>query len=44
MNDRKEYLKNRVYYAAKDGMAMPLYTLLNESGKPEAEELLNEVR
>lgn len=46
MNEMREYLKlkNRIYYAAKDGMAMSLYTLLSDCVKYNADELLNEVR
>lgn len=40
---RREYLKNRVYYAARDGMAMPMYTLLSELPKEQVNGLLNEV-
>lgn len=46
MNEVREYLilKNRIYYAAKDGMAMSLYTLLSDCvNKYNADDLLNEV-
>lgn len=43
MVDPREYLKSRIYYAARDGMAMPLYTLLSEYPREQADELLNEV-
>lgn len=43
MVERREYLKSRVYYAARDGMAMPLYTLLSKLTKDEVDQLLNEV-
>lgn len=39
----REYLKCRVYYAARDGMAMPLYTLLCDLPKEQVNQLLNEV-
>lgn len=41
MSDAREYLKKRVYDAAKDGMAMSLFILLNEYDDPNS--LLNEV-
>lgn len=41
MSDAREYLKKRVYDAAKYGMAMSLFTLLNEYDDPDS--LLNEV-
>lgn len=43
MVDTREYLKSRVYYASRDGMAMPLYTLLNEYPREQVNEVLNEV-
>lgn len=43
MVETHEYLKSRVYYAARDGMAMPLYTLLSEYSLKQVNELLNEV-
>lgn len=43
MNDSREYLKSRVYYAAKDGLALPLYMLLFEFSQKEAEKIINEV-
>lgn len=43
MVDMREYLKYRVYYAARDGLAMPLYTLLCELPKEEVNQLLDEV-
>ncbi|GJQ66144.1 putative ankyrin repeat protein [Trypoxylus dichotomus] len=38
----EESLKNRIYYAAKDGMAIALYTLLNDRSVTEANNLINE--
>lgn len=35
-------LKNRVYYAARDGMPLTLYALLSEKGDKEALEILNQ--
>ena len=38
-----DLLKNRVYYAAKDGMAIAMYTFLNGKSQEELESVLNEV-
>ncbi|XP_071053900.1 protein fem-1 homolog B isoform X2 [Onthophagus taurus] len=38
----EESLKNRVYYAAKDGMPIALYQLLSDKTKEEVNKLLNE--
>lgn len=43
MTEDREYLKNRIYYAAKEGLAMPLFAFLSECPKSYADELLNEV-
>lgn len=39
----EESLKNRIYYAAKDGMAIALYTLLSDRSSAEINYLINEV-
>lgn len=36
-------LRNRIYYAAKDGMAIALYTLLSDRTPTEVNNLINEV-
>jgi hypothetical protein len=43
MQEPRENLKNRVYYAAKDGMSIALYALLVSGDKQEVEDILNEV-
>ncbi|XP_063905272.1 protein fem-1 homolog B-like isoform X2 [Zophobas morio] len=42
MQEPREHLKNRVYYAAKDGMSIALYALLVGAKKQEVEDILNE--
>ncbi|CAH1363713.1 protein fem-1 homolog B isoform X2 [Tenebrio molitor] len=42
MQEPRENLKNRVYYAAKDGMSIALYALLVSGDKQEVEDILNE--
>lgn len=41
--DKRECLKTRVYLAAKDGIAITLFTLISDLTKEEASNLLNEV-
>ncbi|KAJ8928940.1 hypothetical protein NQ314_018428 [Rhamnusium bicolor] len=41
MYEPREQLKNRIYYAAKDGMSIALYTLMSDIEKNEVEQLLN---
>lgn len=43
MLELSESFKNRVYYAARDGLAITLYALLSEKSLEEAEEVLNQV-
>ena len=43
MTEISQSLKSRVYYAARDGMAITLYALLVEKSLPEIHELLNQV-
>lgn len=43
MQNARECLRDRVYYAVKDGMSITLYTLLAESPVEEVEDILNEV-
>lgn len=43
MTELAQSLKNRVYYAARDGMAMTLVTLLAEKTDKDIHELLNQV-
>lgn len=43
MIDLNESFKNRVYYAARDGMAITLYALLSERNPEEVQEVLNQV-
>lgn len=43
MTEERDRVKYRVYYAAKDGMSISLYTLLSEIDKIEANQLINEV-
>lgn len=38
-----ESFKYRVYYAARDGMAITLYALLSERTNDEVQEVLNQV-
>lgn len=40
----RDHLKNRIYYAAKDGMSIALYTLLVGANKHEVEAILDEVK
>ncbi|RZC32328.1 Ankyrin repeat domain containing protein [Asbolus verrucosus] len=42
MQESRDHLKNRVYYAAKDGMSIALYTLLVGADKQQVEDVLNE--
>ncbi|XP_023012558.1 protein fem-1 homolog B isoform X2 [Leptinotarsa decemlineata] len=42
MHESLSVMKNRVYYAAKDGMAIALYTLISEIDKIQANLLINE--
>ena len=42
LKDVAPSLRDRVYFAARDGMAITLYALLSEN-KPIAEDLLNQV-
>lgn len=44
MTELAQSLKNRVYYAARDGMAITLYALLAEKRDEEVHELLNQVK
>jgi hypothetical protein len=44
MTELTQSLRNRVYYAARDGMAITLYALLNEKSDEEVHELLNQVK
>lgn len=39
-----DILKNRVYYAARDGMSIALFTLISEANENDVDRLLNEVR
>lgn len=43
MYEPKEELKNRIYYAAKDGMSLALFTLTSNGVKNEIDEIINEV-
>lgn len=43
MTELAESLKNRVYYAARDGMAITLYALIGELRPEEVQELLDRV-
>lgn len=43
MYEPREELKNRIYYAAKDGMSLALFTLTNQGKKSEIDEIINEV-
>jgi molybdopterin-guanine dinucleotide biosynthesis protein A len=43
MADLPESLKERVYYAARDGMAITLFALLSEQLEENAERLLAQV-
>ena len=36
-------LMNRVYYAARDGMAITLYSILNDCTPEQCQQLLNQV-
>ncbi|CAH1164240.1 unnamed protein product [Phaedon cochleariae] len=42
MYELREILKNRVYYAAKDGMSIALYTLMSEIEKNDVNQVINE--
>ncbi|EFA05982.1 protein fem-1 homolog B isoform X2 [Tribolium castaneum] len=42
MQEPRDHLKNRVYYAAKDGMSLALYALLVGANKQEVEAILDE--
>ncbi|KAJ8958631.1 hypothetical protein NQ318_016356 [Aromia moschata] len=42
MYEPREQLKNRIYYAAKDGMSIALYTLMSDLEKNEVTQILNE--
>lgn len=44
MTDKLQLLQNRVYLAAKDGIAITLYTLLCDLTKEEACDLLDQVK
>lgn len=44
MTELAQSLRNRVYYAARDGMAITLYALLNDKSDEEVHELLNQVK
>lgn len=44
MTELAQSLKNRVYYAARDGMAITLYALLAEKNDEEVCELLKQVK
>lgn len=43
MLEISESYKNRVYYAARDGLAITLYALLSEKSIQEAQDVLNQV-
>jgi hypothetical protein len=44
MTELAQSLRNRVYYAARDGMAITLYALLADKCDEEVHELLNQVK
>lgn len=44
MCEQREHIKNLIYYAAKDGMSLKLYTIMCEVQKTEVERIVNEVR
>lgn len=44
MLELAESFKYRVYYAARDGMAITLYALLCEKSNDEIQQVLNEVK
>lgn len=44
MTEISQSLKNRVYYAARDGMAVTLCALLSDKSEDVVKELLNQVR
>lgn len=44
MTEISKSLKNRVYFAARDGMAVTLCALLSEKSEETVKELLNQVR
>lgn len=43
MNEERDRLKYKLYYAASNGMSISLYTFLSDLDKNEANQLLNEV-
>lgn len=43
MTEISQSLKNRVYYAARDGMAVTLCALLSDKSEEVVKELLNQV-
>lgn len=43
MYEPREELKNRIYYAAKDGMSLALFTLTSYGVKSEIAQIINEV-
>lgn len=43
MYEPREELKNRIYYAAKDGMSLALFTLTSKGEKTEIDQIINEV-
>jgi hypothetical protein len=44
MTELAQSLRSRVYYAARDGMAITLYALLADKSAEEVHALLNEVK
>lgn len=44
MTELAQSLRSRVYYAARDGMAITLYALLADKNAEEVHALLNEVK
>lgn len=44
MLESNESLRHRVYFAARDGLAMTLYALLSEINKEDVNSVLNEVK
>jgi len=44
MTELAQSLRNRVYYAARDGMAITLFALLADKSGEEVHELLNQVK
>lgn len=43
MYEPREELKNRIYYAAKDGMSLALFTLTSKGKRNEIDQIINEV-